>query len=85
MKNLANDPAYAEVLAKMKGFYAAWNAENHDHGIDPIIWENCPPPKSVEIMEWIHEERPDIIDKMKKGIEPNYGKIQKEFQAAKAK
>ncbi len=83
-KNLISDPAYAKVLAQMKGYYDAWNAENHDYGIDPIIWENCPPPKSVEIMNWIYEERPDIISKMKKGIEPNYGKIQKEYQAAKA-
>lgn len=77
--NLIDNPDYKDVATKMVAHYEDWNSKNQDQGFKPIIWENCPPPKSVEIMEWIHEERPDIIETMKKGIEPNYGKIQKKY------
>ncbi len=64
----------------MRGYYSDWNAKNHDFGLDPINWENCPPPKSVEIMKWLKDEKPAIIEMMKKGIEPNYGKLSKEYK-----
>ena len=35
----------------MRGYYNDWNTKNHDYGFDPIIWGNCPPPKSVEIIK----------------------------------
>ena len=67
--NLINDPKYAKVATKMRGYYADWNAKNHDHGMDPIDWENCPPPKSVKMIKWLEETKPEIIEKRKK--EPN--------------
>lgn len=77
--NLIADENYKATADRMRGYYADWNAKNHDFGFDDIIWENCPPPKSVEIMEWIKKEKPGIIAQMKKGIEPNYGKLGKEY------
>lgn len=77
--NLIDNPDYKDVASQMVAHYEDWNTKNQDHGFKPIIWENCPPPKSVEIMKWINAERPDIIETMKKGIEPNYGKIQKKY------
>ncbi|MCA0932505.1 sulfatase [Lutimonas saemankumensis] len=80
--NLIDHPEYQAVADKMRGYYEDWNTENHDYGLEEIIWENCPPPKSVEIMEWLNKERPEVIAKMKKGIEPGYGKLNKEYQKA---
>ena len=82
-KNLIDNPEYKDVSTQMVAHYDDWNSKNQDHGFHPINWENCPPPKSVEIMKWINEERPDIIETMKKGIEPNYGKIQRKYTQSK--
>ncbi len=80
--NLINNPKYKEVAEKMRGYYADWNAKNHDHGLDPINWENCPPPKAVKVVKWLKKERPDIINKMKKGIEPGFGEATKAYKKA---
>ena len=63
----------------MRGYYTDWNVKNHDHGLDPIDWENCPPPKAVKMIKWLEENKPEIIEKMKKGIEPGFGKTFKAF------
>jgi len=65
----------------MRTHYDDWNAKNHDFGFDEIVWENCPPPKSVEIIKWLKAEKPGIIKKMKQGIEPNYGKLNTEYKS----
>lgn len=78
--NLIDDPNYADQLALMRGYFDDWNAKNHDYGFDEIDWENAPPPPGPEVVEWLKKERPDVIEKMKKGIEPNYGKLKKEYQ-----
>ncbi len=78
--NLIDNPEYKDVANQMRAHYDDWNTKNHDFGLDPIIWENCPPPKSVEVMEWLKAERPGIIEKMKKGIEPGFGKLNTEYK-----
>lgn len=80
INNLINNPEYKDVANKMRGYYENWNAENHDFGLDPINWKNCPPPKAGAIMKWIKEERPEIMEKMKQGIEPGFGKLSKEYK-----
>ena len=71
-KNLIDNPQYENVANQMRGYYTDWNQKNHDHGFDPINWENSPPPGAVEVMEYLKKERPDIIETMKKGIEPGF-------------
>jgi len=77
--NLIDNPDFAGAADKMRAHYNQWNTENHDFGFDDIDWENCPPPKSVEVLKWLKAERPEIIAKMEKGIEPNFGKLTKEY------
>ena len=78
--NLIDHPEFQEVVNQMRAQYNDWNAKNHDFGLEPIKWKNCPPPKSVEVIEWLKAERPGIIEKMKQGIEPGFGKLNKEYQ-----
>ncbi|MCG9972552.1 sulfatase family protein [Christiangramia crocea] len=78
--NLINDPAYKQVVEKMRAYYKDWNAKYHDHGFDPIDWKNCQSPRAVEVIEWVKEERPEILEQMKKGIEPGFGKLLKEYK-----
>ena len=79
--NLIDDPKYNKVLLKMKSYYADWQQHNHDYGFDPIVWENCPPPKAPKMIEWIHKERPDIVKLMQNGKQPNFHKLGKQFKA----
>tara|TARA_B100000809_G_scaffold237914_1_gene258217 strand:+ start:7817 stop:9343 length:1527 start_codon:yes stop_codon:yes gene_type:complete len=83
--NLINDPKYAKVVTTMRGHYADWNTKNHDHGLDPIDWENCTTPRSVEIMEWLKKDRPEVIEQMSQGIEPGFGKLIKQYKKAMLK
>ena len=77
--NLINNPDYRHVAKKMRGYYNNWNEKNHDFGLDPINWENCPPPNAGAIIKWLKEEKPEIIERMKQGIEPGFGKFNKEY------
>lgn len=78
--NLIDNPDYKEVAEQMRGHYNDWNAKNHDHGLDPINWENCPPPNSVAVIKWLKKDRPGIIKKMEAGIEPGFGKLVQEYK-----
>ncbi len=78
--NLANNPEYAEVLIKMKDYYKDWNSRNHDYGFEEILWENSPPPNAPEIIKWLQKERPEVLEQMKQGIEPGFGKLNKEYR-----
>ncbi len=78
--NLANDPKFADKLAEMRNYYDDWNSKNKDMGFEPIDWENAPPPKATELIKWLEKERPKVIEKMKNGIEPGFGKLNKEYQ-----
>jgi N-sulfoglucosamine sulfohydrolase len=75
--NLINDPNYKSEIDRLKSYYENWNKNHHDYGFDPIIWENCPPPKSVEVLKWLEESQPEVIESMKKGIEPGFNKYVK--------
>ena len=80
-KNLINDPNYTAVLSKMKRYYNHWNKNNTDFGLNPIDWDNAPPPKAPDLIKWLKKEKPEIIEQMRIGIEPNFGKLNKEFRA----
>lgn len=78
--NLINDPEYFAQAEQMRAYYKDWNAKNHDQGLDPIVWENCPAPGAVEVIDWLKAERPNVIKTMKKGIEPGFKKLKNEFK-----
>ena len=78
--NLINNPDYMDVKNRLKSYYDDWNAKNHDYGFDPINWDNCPPPRAPAIIKWIKENKPEVIEQMKKGIEPGFSKLNKEYK-----
>lgn len=84
MNNLINNAEFKTVAAEMRAHYEHWNAKNHDFGLDPINWDNCPPPKASAIIKWLEKEKPEIIEQMKQGIEPGFGKISKEYKKLKS-
>lgn len=73
-KNLISDPKYVAQAQKMRAYSDDWNSKNHDFGLDPIVWENCTTAIAPEVLKWLKEERPDIIETMKVGIEPGFKK-----------
>lgn len=78
--NLINNPDYKDIKNRLKSYYNDWNAKNHDYGFEQINWDNCPPPKAPAILEWLNEERPEVVIQMKKGIEPGFSKLNKEYR-----
>ena len=85
MNNLINNPDFNDVANEMRGHYNDWNSKNKDHGLDPINWENAPPPNATEVIEWLEKERPEVIEQMKLGIEPGFGKLMKEYRTQNKK
>jgi len=79
-KNLIDNPAYKETANLMRSYYKDWNTKNHDYGFDPINWENCPPPNATDVLEWLKKDKPEIIEQMKQGIEPNFGELTKKYK-----
>jgi N-sulfoglucosamine sulfohydrolase len=78
--NLIKDPKYRSVLEQMKIYYEDWHQKNHDYGLEPIVWENCPPPKAPKIMAWIKKEKPEILKAMQSGKQTDLNKLAKEFK-----
>jgi len=83
--NLINDKAFASVANQMRSYYKDWNERNHDHGLDTIQWENCPPPKAGAILEWMKEVHPSVIKEMEAGVEPGFGKWVRAYRNRKNK
>ena len=81
--NLIDDPKFASVAKNMRAYYDQWNAENHDYGFEEIIWENCPPPSSVEVIQWLKEERPEVIAKNEERNRAWLWKIKQRIQEKK--
>lgn len=80
MNNLISSPEYKEAADKLRGYYQDWNSKNHDHGFDPIDWTNAPPPNAPEVIEWLEKEKPEVIEQMKQGIEPGFGKLVRQYR-----
>jgi hypothetical protein len=67
--NLIGQPNYSTVAKQMRAHYKDWNEKNHDFGLDPIDWKNATPPKASAIIKWLEKARPQVIEKMKQGVE----------------
>lgn len=59
-----------------------WDGET-EFGFDPINWKNAPPPNAPDMIKWLEKEKPEVIEQMKQGIEPGFGKISKEYREMK--
>lgn len=80
MNNLINNAQYHDVANEMRGYYQDWNSKNHDFGFDPIDWKNSPPPNAPEVIKWLEKENPEVLEQMKQGIEPGFGKLVKAYR-----
>ena len=80
MNNLINNPEYQKVANEMRGHYKDWNSKNHDYGLDLINWKNAPPPNAPEIIKWLEKEKPEVLEQMKQGIEPGFGKLVRAYR-----
>ncbi|SDX24200.1 Arylsulfatase A [Lutibacter oricola] len=75
--NLANDPEYAAVLkdlrAKTVGF---------DNDFKPVsdIYEPTSVQKTVDLVQWIKDEHPEVRKQMEVGVEVGFKKWGKEFK-----
>ena len=79
--NLINNPKYKRVAKKMRAYYKDWNTKNHDFGLESK--ESNPPSRAVDVLEWLKKDHPEVIEQMKQGIEPGYGKYSKKYRKLK--
>lgn len=83
--NLINDPEYAIIANKLRDYYTDWNEKNMDYGFDNIDWDNAPPPNAPAMIEWLKQEKPEVIELMKQGTEPGFSKLKKEYDVFQKK
>ena len=79
-KNLITVPEYKTVADTMRGYYLDWNTEHHDFGLEPINWNHLTPAYALELLNWLKQEKPEVIKQMQQGIEPGFAKYNKEFK-----
>lgn len=79
-KNLITIPEYKTVADTMRGYYLDWNTEHHDFGLEPINWNHLTPAYALELLNWLKQEKPEVIKQMQQGIEPGFAKYNKEFK-----
>jgi len=79
--NLIDDPEYAKIANTLRDYYMDWNEKNKDYGFEMINWDNAPPPNAPEIIKWLKQEKPEVIEEMKQGAEPGFGNLNKEYRA----
>ena len=81
--NLATNPAYQEELDKLKSYMKEWQQKHHDYGLDPIDWDRISHPISVDVLEWVKNERPEVYRQMQSGKEINFSKMARAYREAK--
>ncbi|MFK7924047.1 MAG: sulfatase [Bacteroidia bacterium] len=82
--NLIAEPAYQTEIKRMQGYVRDWQNKHHDHGLDPIDWEQIVDPSAVHLIDWLKEEHPEVIAQMKAGEEPGFSKWMKAFREAES-
>ncbi|MEL7530682.1 MAG: sulfatase [Bacteroidota bacterium] len=80
--NLIDEPAYQAEVKRMQAYVREWQSEHHDHGLDPIDWEQIVDPSAVHLIDWLKAEHPEVIAQMKAGEEPGFSKWMKAFREA---
>lgn len=78
MRNLANDPAYADKLKELRQRTKTFEAEMKQvdvtyHPVHPI---------SVDVLEWVKKERPAAYQRMLAGEEIGFKKAVEEYKAS---
>lgn len=77
--NLANDKKYAKILKKMRKETVAY-----DVAMTPVSDVYHPEtPNSVEILEWVKKEKPELYKQMLAGKEIGFQALSKQYPASK--
>jgi len=79
-QNLIDQPDYAEVANRMRGYFDHWNSQNLDRGFEPLNWDHVSPSLAGDVLEWLKLEKPKVIEEMERGIEPGFGKWVREYR-----
>lgn len=79
LNNLADNPEFALVLSKLRAKTLAYDKEMTpvSNTYEPII------PNSVEMLEWVKTEKPELYKEMLAGVEIGFQTLGKEYKAWK--
>ncbi len=81
LENLVNDPSLIALLDSMRS-----KTKMYDLEMAPISNEYHPVhPESVDVFEWVKEEKPALYQQMLSGVEIGFGPLAKEYKKTKSK
>lgn len=81
LNNLAGNPEFSSILKKLRK-----ETRHFDQINKPVSDEYYPIiPKSVEILEWVKKERPELYQQMKDGVEIGFHSAGQEYKKSKKK
>ncbi|WP_111708852.1 sulfatase family protein [Lutibacter citreus] len=80
--NLANNPKYASILEDLRA-----KTKSFDEEFKPVsnVYEPVSVQKTVDLVQWIKDEKPEIRKQMEEGVEVGFKKWGKEFKKAQNK
>ncbi len=67
INNLVDSAKYKSTLEKMRGYMEQWQNNHHDHGLDPVKWENIEGDLDDDVYRWVKNQRPDLYNRMQNG------------------
>lgn len=76
IKNLAKEPKYKSVLEQMRELTKNYDSKMQpcDNTFNPVH------PKSVEILEWVKNDKPELYKQMLEGVEIGFQKLAKQYK-----
>lgn len=79
--NLAEDPSCKSILDSMR-----LRAQEYDRRMTPVSNVYHPVhPVSVDVLEWVKKEKPELYKQMQKGVEIGFGRLAREYAQEKSK
>ncbi len=77
LNNLASDPQYSSTLKKLRKLTCRYDKEMTPVSdvYEPIV------PNSVEILEWVKSDKPELYKQIQEGIEIGFKSLGKEYKA----
>ena len=79
LNNLANDPAYSDILNDLRGKLENWESQ-----LPPVTEADFDfvHPIAVDVLEWVKQEKPELYQEMLKGKEIGFGRLNREYTEA---
>lgn len=77
LNNLVNDPEYEGILSDLRSKLTRWESQLPETTTDDFDFVH---PSSVDVLEWVKSEKPELYQEMLNGKEIGFQRLSKEYQ-----